>query len=309
MTKFSTRCVIACLLTVGMCVLQYNLFLRKSFKFKIWQQNDDGGMQSMERRLPSALIVGVRKGGTRALLDAIGLHPKVRIVRRETHFFDSNYSLGFDWYKSQMPHVESDDEVVIEKTPAYFTNENVPKRVFDWNPDMKLILIVRHPVYRTISDFTQVYYNKLEQNKSLPVLSIEAFRTDDVTGDESINMEYKPMTNSLYDVHISKWLKYFKIHNFLLVNGDVFRANPLHELRRVEEFLGLERAITPSQLVFDYQKGFFCFRKTTKIRCLGESKGRKHRSISNDVIEKLSRMFEEHNQNFFQLINRSFQWD
>ena len=101
-------------------------------------------------------------------------------------------------------------------------------------------------------------------------------------------MEYKPMTNSLYDVHISKWLKYFKIENFLFVNGDVFRANPLHEvsfpligldtidlfqLRRVEEFLGLERSITPSQLVFDYNKGFFCFRKTTRIRCLGQSKG------------------------------------
>lgn len=62
-------------------------------------------------RLPTALIIGVRKGGTRALLDAAALHPKVRIVRRETHFFDSNYSLGFDWYKDQMPDVESEDEV------------------------------------------------------------------------------------------------------------------------------------------------------------------------------------------------------
>ncbi|CAI2345006.1 unnamed protein product [Caenorhabditis sp. 36 PRJEB53466] len=307
MAKFSTRCVIACLLTVAMCLLQYNLFFR-NFKFKLWKERDLKASKTIEKRLPSALIVGVRKGGTRALLDAVALHPKVRIVRKETHFFDSNYSLGFDWYRDQMPDVESEDEVILEKTPAYFTNEHVPRRVFEMNPDMKLILIVRHPVYRTVSDFTQVYYNKLEQNKTLPVLSLEAFRSDE-EGREMINMEYKPMTNSLYDIHISKWLKFFKVHNFLFVNGDVFRANPLHELRRVEEFLGLERAITPSQLVFDYKKGFFCFRKTTRIRCLGETKGRKHRSVSDEVVFKLSNMFEEHNQNFFRLINRTFSWD
>lgn len=307
MVKFSTRCVVACLLAIGMCILQYNLFFR-NFKFKLWLDKEFKLPKQLERKFPSALIVGVRKGGTRALLDAIALHPKVRIVRRETHFFDSNYTLGFNWYRDQMPEVETDDEVVIEKTPAYFTNENVPKRVYEMNPDMKLILIVRHPVYRTVSDFTQVYYNKLEQNKTLPVLSLEAFRTNEA-GVESINMEYKPMTNSLYDIHISKWLKYFKIENFLFVNGDVFRANPLHELRRVEGFLGLERSITPNQLVFDYNKGFFCFKKTTRIRCLGQSKGRKHRSVSEDVVLKLSKMFEDHNQNFFRLINRTYSWD
>nr|ABU48856.1 heparan sulfate 3-O sulfotransferase isoform b [Caenorhabditis elegans] len=245
MVKFSTRCVVACLLTIGMCFLQYNLFFR-NFKFKWWIDLGKGEKSHLEKKFPSALIVGVRKGGTRALLDAIALHPKVRIVRRETHFFDSNYTLGFDWYRDQMPEVENDNEIVIEKTPAYFTNEHVPKRVYEMNPDMKLILIVRHPVYRTVSDFTQVYYNKLEQNKTLPVLSVEAFKTNEA-GIEKINMEYKPMTNSLYDVHISKWLKYFDLKNFLFVNGDVFRANPLRE---VEYF----KLIACVNLFFSYGK-------------------------------------------------------
>ncbi|KIH53620.1 hypothetical protein ANCDUO_16247, partial [Ancylostoma duodenale] len=48
--------------------------------------------QSESRRLPSVLIIGVRKGGTRALLDAMALHPNVRAVRKEAHFFDLNYS-------------------------------------------------------------------------------------------------------------------------------------------------------------------------------------------------------------------------
>lgn len=92
----------------------------------------------------------------------------------------------------------------------------------------------------------QVYYNKLEQNKTLPVLSVEAFKTNEA-GIEKINMEYKPMTNSLYDVHISKWLKYFDLKNFLFVNGDVFRANPLRE---VEYF----KLIACVNLFFSYGK-------------------------------------------------------
>lgn len=38
--------------------------------------------RSEARRLPSVLIIGVRKGGTRALLDAMALHPNIRVVRR-----------------------------------------------------------------------------------------------------------------------------------------------------------------------------------------------------------------------------------
>lgn len=35
-----------------------------------------------QRRLPAAIIIGVRKGGTRALLEMINLHPQVRPILR-----------------------------------------------------------------------------------------------------------------------------------------------------------------------------------------------------------------------------------
>lgn len=56
------------------------------------------------RRLPQCLIVGVRKGGTRALLEFLNLHPDVQAERREMHFFDNDnrYRRGFEWYRRQM---------------------------------------------------------------------------------------------------------------------------------------------------------------------------------------------------------------
>lgn len=52
-----------------------------------------------EKKLPQAIIIGVKKGGTRALLEALRVHPDVRAVGNEPHFFDRNYEKGMDWYR------------------------------------------------------------------------------------------------------------------------------------------------------------------------------------------------------------------
>lgn len=51
------------------------------------------------QRFPQALIVGVKKGGTRALLEFLRLHPDVRALGSEPHFFDRCYERGLAWYR------------------------------------------------------------------------------------------------------------------------------------------------------------------------------------------------------------------
>ena len=51
------------------------------------------------KRLPQAIIIGVKKGGTRALLEYLRLHPSIRAPGPETHFFDRYYDRGLDWYR------------------------------------------------------------------------------------------------------------------------------------------------------------------------------------------------------------------
>ena len=52
------------------------------------------------------LIIGVRKCGTRALLEMLNLHPRVQKAAGEVHFFDrdENYIKGLEWYRKKMPH-------------------------------------------------------------------------------------------------------------------------------------------------------------------------------------------------------------
>jgi len=64
-------------------------------------------------RLPQCLIVGVRKGGTRALLEFLNLHPDVQAERQEVHFFDreNRFKRGLAWYRRQMPATHEGENI------------------------------------------------------------------------------------------------------------------------------------------------------------------------------------------------------
>lgn len=51
------------------------------------------------KKFPQAIIIGVKKGGTRALLEFLRVHPDVRAVGAEPHFFDRYYHKGLEWYR------------------------------------------------------------------------------------------------------------------------------------------------------------------------------------------------------------------
>lgn len=116
------------------------------------------GLQ-FNKLLPTALIIGVKKCGTRALLEFIRLHPNVRVAGNEVHFFDRHYSRGLNWYRKQMPLIV-EGQITMEKTPSYFITERVPLRVHRMNPKTKLLAVVRDPVTRAISDYTQAVSKK-----------------------------------------------------------------------------------------------------------------------------------------------------
>lgn len=53
----------------------------------------------VQKRFPQAIIIGVKKAGTRALLEFLRLNPAIKAPGPEVHFFDKNFDKGFDWYR------------------------------------------------------------------------------------------------------------------------------------------------------------------------------------------------------------------
>ena len=46
-------------------------------------------------------------------------------------------------------------QITMEKTPSYMVTEEAPERVYKMNSNMKIIVVLKDPVERAISDFTQ----------------------------------------------------------------------------------------------------------------------------------------------------------
>ncbi|NP_001096473.1 uncharacterized protein LOC100125092 precursor [Xenopus tropicalis] len=253
--------------------------------------------------IPQTIIVGVRKGGTRALLEMLDIHPNIVVAATEVHFFDwdENYVKGIEWYRNLMPF-SYENQITIEKTPGYFTSLHAPERIHDMNSSIKLLIILRDPTERVISDYTQVYYNRLENRKS-----VQRFE-DIVIKNGALNTKYKAIQRSLYDVHMERWLKYFDLNQIHIVDGNTLIKQPLKELQKVEKFLNLPPKILSSNFYFNQTKGFYCIRSDGRERCLHESKGRPHPVVNRTVLEQLYSYFREHNRNFYKMVNQSFDW-
>lgn len=270
---------------------------------------DDSEQDDREqrKRLPNALIIGAKKGGTRAILEMLKIHPDIRACSNEVHFFDrdENYSHGLEWYRQQMP-VSLPGQITIEKSPSYFVTPNVPERVYRMSKDVKLIVIVQDPTRRAISDYTQ----SLERKPDNP-----PFEEMVIGDDGEIDESWSKLAIGRYAEHLLQWLEYFPLSQFHFVSGEELVQRPAKEIKLIEQFLNLKPFIKEENFYFNDSKGFPCFNgKITKsggvrkAHCLRETKGRKHPAVHEDVLERLHEYFHPLNEKFYEMVGRNFHW-
>lgn len=103
------------------------------------------------------LIAGAQKAGTSALHQYLRRHPQLFLpARKELHFFD-NESLhwpgGDDLYDAyhQAFHEAAACSVWGEATPIYMYWWPSIARIYQYNPAIKLILVLRNPITRAFS--------------------------------------------------------------------------------------------------------------------------------------------------------------
>ncbi|XP_039196141.1 heparan sulfate glucosamine 3-O-sulfotransferase 3A1-like [Crotalus tigris] len=256
------------------------------------------------KRLPQAVIIGVKKGGTRALLEFLRVHPDVRAAGAEPHFFDRNYGRGLAWYRELMPRT-LDGQITMEKTPSYFVTKEAPARISSMSKDTKLIVVVRDPVTRAISDYTQT----LSKKPDIPSFESLTFKNR-TTG--LIDTSWSAIQIGIYAKHLENWLLYFPLGQILFVSGERLISDPAGELGRVQDFLGLKRIITDKHFYFNKTTGFPCLKKaegSSKPHCLGKTKGRTHPNIDQKVVQRLREFYQPFNMKFYQMTGHDFGWD
>ena len=113
------------------------------------------------------LIVGAQKAGSSWLADCLRRHPDVYILPREVHYFDvdAHFNRGAEWYATFFQNAEP-NQLLGEKTPSLTIERSIgcrnhiPERLFNHNPDLRLLIVLRDPVKRALSALSHHLWNR-----------------------------------------------------------------------------------------------------------------------------------------------------
>lgn len=198
-----------------------------------------------------------------------------------------------------------DSQITLEKTPSYFVTREAPRRIASMSHETKLIVVVRNPVTRAISDYTQT----LSKKPDIPTFEELAFKNRSLG---LVDSSWNAIRIGMYILHLENWLQYFRLSQMHFVSGERLITDPAGEMGRVQDFLGLKRIITDKHFYFNRTKGFPCLKKpesSSQPRCLGKSKGRTHVQIEQEVIEQLQEFYRPFNIKFYETVGQDFKWD
>lgn len=186
-------------------------------------------IQLNQRKSPDFIIAGASKSGTTSLFKYLSKHPSIGVSRRkEPRFFNRYYWLGIKYYKTFFP-LSKDAKLTGEATTSYFYNQKVPSRIFKHFPKMKIIILLRNPIYRAYSHYQM---NKKDDQS-------ESFL--DALADEALGQNrFYYIESSSYTKNLKRWLAEIPAEQMKVIKSEDLFDNSKRVLTEVFHFLGVE---------------------------------------------------------------------
>ncbi len=240
-------------------------------------------------KVPNFIIIGSQRCGTTSLYTYLAQHPQILTpIKKEMDFFSWHFDRGIDWYLAHFPPMPRGEQFVTgEASPSYFDFRGAPERLYSLFPEAKLIVLLRNPVDRAISQFYR-----------LTGLSWEARSLDRVISDEierlSQNPEYiigeEPgnyLARGRYIEFIKNWRAFFPREQLLILKSEDFYAGAATTLKQVLEFLDL-----PEYQLSEYQN----------------ANPGSYEPVNESVRDWLRDYFRPYNQQLEEYLNTNFNW-
>ncbi|CAH1791633.1 unnamed protein product [Owenia fusiformis] len=264
----------------------------------------------IQKKLPGVIIIGVQKCGTGALKEFMMIHPNLKGLEYECHFFDQvrnrtrggppiDHAKPFEEemkrYLERFP-VSFENETVFEKTPAYFDRAD-PYDIYRMNPALKLILLVCDPVRRVISEYLmdKFQFGK-HRNKTFEDYIF------DVTGNIRENLQ--EIQRSKYNAPLQRYLKVFPRKQILILDSVYLMRQPTKAMQDVETYLGINKFYTDNTFYFNEDIGYYCINPLIQplyAGCMNKGKYRTHPNISTKNLMKLKQYFHPFNERFMKI--------
>ena len=116
-----------------------------------WEKQEFNGTTE-KLCIPKHYIIGVSKCGTNFLQNVLSSHPIVsKQLKKDLNFYNYDYKEGLEFYSNQF--LSSSEHIRIDKSTAYFVDMKVPPLVAKTVPHAQLLVILRNPVDRALSNY------------------------------------------------------------------------------------------------------------------------------------------------------------
>lgn len=187
------------------------------------------------------LYVGGHKCGSTWLHDVLIEHPEICPPKqKEPNFFNLNYQQGFKYYDK----LWSGKGLRGEFSTSYFTEIKNIERIYNYNPDIKILITLRNPLDRTISHIR--HWNRLTpKNLDEPELIIKF-----------LDQNPEIIQRSKYAQNIKNVLYFFPPKQINFNFFDDILSAPDMVFKNTLKFLNLECSKLPNSLYKKSAEGF-----------------------------------------------------
>lgn len=204
------------------------------------------------------LIAGTQKGGTTALTTLLLQHPQVSFAKnKETHFFDTDYFFSVSPPPYHIYHHQFDIQkgcrVIGEATPIYMYWIPAIQRIKEYNPDMKLIFLLRNPVDRAFSHYMMEKRSEVETLPFSEAIRIEEKRLANYPNNQ--HRTYSYIDRGYYSRQIKRILNEFPKEQLLFLKTEELRDNYAASIQRTCNFLYVNE-LSNSAIKMDFSSNY-----------------------------------------------------
>ncbi len=189
------------------------------------------------------LIAGMQKAGTSALFRFLADHPGIFLPKsKELHFFDAEFrnwdAMTYAWLHHHFGN-RAKGQISGEGTPIYTYWPTAAARIHAYNPDIKLIILLRHPIERAYSHW------RMERGRGEePLAFADAIRAGrrrvGMSGEmPGVHRKYSYVDRGLYAAQIERMLALFPLEQMLFLRTEDLLQSHEATLARVCDFLGV----------------------------------------------------------------------
>ncbi|GGX70356.1 deacetylase sulfotransferase [Tateyamaria omphalii] len=187
------------------------------------------------------IVAGAQKSGTTAMRHFLSAHPQIGMPRAditEPHYFSRRYKTAQPGNYAPY-HALYDDvglaKVTCDVTPIYVYLRGCLERAHAYNPDMKVVVILRNPVDRAYSQWNMERRRGKETRSFLSALAHELW----VWGREGQHPVYSYLQRGLYARQIRHLTSVFPEDQCKFIKHEDFKSNYAETLKGVFAFLGV----------------------------------------------------------------------